>query len=102
MPADFSDRFRLHDHHYYDELRLYLSDEQIPDYLGGTQRDCRTIEQAPSLSPEFSYNIKADPFAAHDLHTIVIHARHRKVVPVEVDNDGDTLSWLDIFCSKSK
>lgn len=106
MPADFSERNCIHSSAFFDELRKYMKDEQIPQYLGGTRAGCETVVQViafqcilPILSSLQSSEVpdalvKADEIDEYqDAQSIVVYARWRKIVPVEMENDDDSLSW---------
>jgi hypothetical protein len=80
----------LLDSYYREHLLKSINENELPEYLGGPVEGLRTIESMNS-PPEIVFS--DDMVEIDALNTISVHARHRKVIPIEVTHANAKLRW---------
>lgn len=65
LPREFVERNVMYGHDFLHALREHLTDEQIPEYLGGKRPGCRTVEQV--VAPYSNHRFTNYPFTAANL-----------------------------------
>ncbi|KAE9550019.1 hypothetical protein FO519_006769 [Halicephalobus sp. NKZ332] len=93
MPAGFTDRFRLYDSHFLDEIKKEIKEEDIPETLGGQNKNIRCIP-AIKMSPE-DYWQPPNEKILEQLEPIHVSAKKQKIFKIEIPENSPrkTLSW---------
>uniref|UniRef100_A0AC34RFE6 CRAL-TRIO domain-containing protein n=1 Tax=Panagrolaimus sp. JU765 TaxID=591449 RepID=A0AC34RFE6_9BILA len=93
MPAGFADRFRLFDSTFLNELKKEVKLEDIPETLGGLDKDIRCIS-AIKPKPEEHWKPPSEKILA-ELETLHISAKKQKIFKIEVAENSPrrTLAW---------
>jgi len=93
MPAGFTDRFRLYDNHFLEELKKEIKAEDIPESLGGLNKDIKCIPAVKMT--EGDYWQAPSEKVLDQLEMLHVSAKKQKIFKVDIPENSPikTLSW---------